>query len=52
MAPGRRSTGRLPAALGMLRALRQACFESEELREHIAARGGTLCVSLQAIMRR
>jgi hypothetical protein len=30
--------------------MRQAYFESQEVREYIAARGGTLRVSLQAIM--
>ncbi len=34
----------------MLTAMRHARFESEELREYIAARGGALYVSLQAIM--
>ncbi len=39
-----------PAGAGTLRAMRHAHFESDELREYVAARGGTLRVSLQAIM--
>ena len=31
-------------------AMRQAHFESQKLWEYIAARSGTLCVSVQAIM--
>jgi len=31
-------------------AMRQAHFESAEVRDYIGARGGVLCISLQAIM--
>ena len=40
------------AVLGVwhTKAMRQAHFESAEVRDYIGARGGVLCISLQAIM--
>lgn len=46
----RRQTSSAQRGLWHTAAMRQAHFESAEVRDYIGARGGVLCISLQAVM--